>query len=86
MAEKEKHLYSLCAENNVLTVRGVKQVVEISEKEAQLKLFDNTLNIRGNGLNVIKLDKEQGVVVMEYVSPTSLAFRQGGMTLKGLFR
>lgn len=86
MADKEKQAYSLCCENNVLTVRGVKQVVEISEKEAQLKLHDNTLSIRGGGLNVVKLDKEQGVVVMEYGSLSSLTFRQGGMTLKGLFR
>lgn len=82
----EKQTYYLCCENNVLTVRGVKQVTEITEREAQLKLVGNTLTIKGNGLNVARLDKEQGIVVIEYANLSSLAFRQGGMTFKGLFR
>lgn len=89
MAEKstnERQQYALFCENSILTVKGVKQVIEISEREAQLKLNNNTLFIKGNGLNVTKLDKEQGVVVMEYSSLSGLTFRQGGMTLKGLFR
>ncbi len=83
MAEKstnERQQYALFCENSILTVKGVKQ------REAQLKLNNNTLFIKGNGLNVTKLDKEQGVVVMEYSSLSGLTFRQGGMTLKGLFR
>lgn len=86
MAEKEKQTYSLCCEHNVLTVKGVTQVIEIAEREAQLKLISNTLFIKGNGLNVTKLDKEQGVVVMEYSSLSSLAFRNSGVSFKGLFR
>lgn len=84
MAEKEKH--SLVYENNTLTVRGIQQVVEISEKEAQFKLADNTLWVKGSGLNVTRLDKEQGVVVLELSALTSLTYRQGGLSLKGLFR
>ena len=86
MAEKEKQTYSLACEHNVLTVRGVVQVVEITEREAQLKIVGNNLFIKGNGLNVTKLDKEQGVVVMEYASLSSLSFRQGAPSVKGLFR
>ena len=84
MAEKEKH--SLVYDNNTLTVRGIAQVIEISEKEAQFKLSDKTLVVKGSGLNVIKLDKEQGVVVLEVATLTSLAYRQSGLSLKGLFR
>ena len=85
MAEKDvKH--SLVYDNNTLTVRGVTQVVEISEKEAQFKLTTNTLSVKGSGLNVTKLDKEQGVVVLEVASLTSLTYRQSGLGIKGLFR
>ena len=86
MAEKEKQTYSLACEHNVLTVRGVTQVVEITEREAQLKLTGNSLFIKGNGLNVTKLDKDSGVVVMEYSSLSTLSFRQGAPSFKGLFR
>ena len=85
MAEKDKQ-HSLVYDNNTLTIRGIKQVVEISEKEGQFKLSDNTLVVRGSGLNVTKLDKEQGVVTLEVNSLTSLTYRQSGMNLKGLFR
>ena len=85
MAEKDKQ-HSLVYDNNTLTVRGVAQVVGISEKEAQFKLSDNTLIVRGGGLNVTKLDKEQGVVVLELSALTSLTYRQSGLNLKGLFR
>ena len=84
MAEKEKH--SLVYDNNTLTVRGIAQVIGISEKEAQFKLSDKTLWVKGAGLNVTKLDKEQGVVVLEVGTLTSLTYRQGGLSLKGLFR
>ena len=85
MAEKELQ-HSLVYDNNTLTVRGIEQVVEISEKEAQFKLSNNTLFVKGNGLNVTKLDKEQGVVVLEVASLTSLTYRQSGISFKGLFR
>ncbi|MCH5151576.1 MAG: hypothetical protein J1F65_02825 [Clostridiales bacterium] len=85
MAEKELQ-HSLVYDNNTLTVRGVTQVVEISEKEAQFKLSHNTLFVKGGGLNVTKLDKEQGVVVLEVASLTSLTYRQSGISFKGLFR
>ena len=84
MADK---IHSLNFDNNVLTVKGVEQVVEISEKEAQFKLADSTLAVKGNGLNVTKLDKEQGIVVLEVGSLTSLIYRAHALSgLKGLFR
>ena len=85
MAEKDKQ-HSLVYDNNTLTVRGIEQVVEIGEKEAQFKLSNNSLCVRGSGLNVTKLDKEQGVVVLEVTSLSSLTYRQSGLGIKGLFR
>ena len=85
MAEKEVQ-HSLVYDNKTLTVRGIQQVVEITEKEAQFKLAANTLCVRGSGLNVTKLDKEQGVVVLDVTSISSITYRQSGLGLKGLFR
>lgn len=81
----EKQL-SFSFDHNTFTVKGVAQVVEISEKQAVFKLESNTMTVRGNGLNVIKLDKEQGVVVLEVSSLFGISFRQSGANLKGLFR
>lgn len=86
MAEKEKQPYYLCCENNSITIKGVEKVIEITDKEAQLKLHANTLIVKGNGINITRLDKEQGVVAVDYSSLSSISFRQGGMSLKGLFR
>ena len=78
--------HSFSFDNNVLTVKGVAQVVEISEKEAVFKLENNTLTVKGSGINVTKLDREQGVVVLEVSTLSSLTYRQSGINLKGLFR
>lgn len=86
MAEKEKQPYSLCCENNVLTVKGVSKLIEVTEREAQLQLSATTLLVKGSGVNLTRLDKEQGVVALEYAALTSLTFRQSGLNLKGLFR
>ena len=84
MAEK---LHSVNFENNTLTVKGVEQVVEISEKEAQFKLADSALTVKGSGLNVTKLDKEQGVVVLEVGALSHLTYRAHALSgIKGLFR
>jgi len=84
MSEKQ---HSLNYENNVLTVKGVVQVITVSEKEAELKLEKNVMFIKGAKLNVCKLDKEQGVIVLETQSVSSITYRQGGsVSLKGLFR
>ena len=84
MPNEKQHSFSF--DNNVLTVRGIAQVVEISEKQAVFKLEGNTLTVKGSGLNVTKLDKEQGVVVLEVTALSSLAYRQTGISFKGLFR
>ena len=84
--EKEKQPYSLCCENNTLTIKGVNKVLEITDKEAQLKLASNTLTVKGAGINITRLDKDQGVVALEYSSLASISFRQGGVSFKGLFR
>ena len=84
MAEK---VHSLIFENNSLTVKGVEQVVAISEKEATFKLPNDTMTVNGSGLNVTKLDKEQGIVVLEVTQITSITYRAHALSgIKGLFR
>ncbi len=85
MAEKTLQQY-ISFDNSVLTIKGIKQVVEIGERQATFKLEGDTLTVRGSGLNVIKLDREQGVVLLEVKTLTSLVWRQGGLSLKGLLR
>ena len=84
MPNEKQHSFSF--DKNVLTVRGVEQVVEISEKQAIFKLASDTMTVKGSGLNVIKLDKEQGVVVLEVSALSGITLRQSGVSLKGLFR
>ena len=84
MPNEKQHSFSF--DNNVLTVKGVAQVVEISEKQASLKLTNDTMTVKGSGLNIVKLDKEQGVVALEVSTLSSISFRQSGVSLKGLFR
>ena len=83
MAENK---HSLNFDNGIVTVRGVKQVVEIEEKQAVFKLEGTTLTVKGTGLNVVKLDREQGVIIFETGSVTSFGYHSSGMSLKGLFR
>ncbi|MBQ4273310.1 MAG: hypothetical protein IJB95_06675 [Clostridia bacterium] len=77
--------HSLCFTNNTLTINGVVQVVEVDEKEGHFKLEKCTLIIKGAGINIAKLDKDQGVVVLELKTLSSIAYKQTP-TLKGLFR
>ena len=84
MAEK---VHSLIFDNHTLTIKGIEQVVSISEKEAQFKLSDNSLTVKGSGLNVTKLDKEQGVVALDVSQLASITYRAHALSgIKGLFR
>lgn len=85
MAEKQIQPYSLHIENNVLTVKGVDKVIEITEREAQLKLASTTLAVKGEGINITRLDNEQGTVSLQYSKLSSLLFKSAA-SLKGLFR
>ena len=76
----------LAFDNNVLTIKGIKRVVEIGERQATFGLDGETLTVKGAGLNVVKLDREQGVVLLEVKTLASLAWRKGALSLKGLFR
>ena len=77
--------HSLCFANDTLTINGVVQVVEVDEKEAHFKLEECTLVIKGAGLNIAKLDKGQGGVILEVKSIANIVYKQTS-TLKGLFR
>lgn len=84
MSEKSnQHGFSFC--NNLLTVNGVVKVLEISEKEAQFKLEGSVMTVKGGGLNVVKLDRDSGVVQLETQSLQSVSYR-GSVGVKGLFR
>ena len=87
MAEKIDRPHGLNYQNNLLTICGIAQVIEVSATGAQFKLSNSTLFVRGSGLNIVKLDKEQGVVQLETQHVQQLTYRQGGGTgLKGLFK
>ena len=88
MSEKsERKLpHSISYNNGTITVNGVVKVIAVSEKEAQLKLSESLLAIRGSGLNVTKLDREQGLVQLEVANVQSFTYRQSGISFKGLFR
>lgn len=84
MSEKNNaHGFSFC--NGILTVNGVVQVLEISEKQAQFKLQGNVITVKGGGLNVVKLDRDSGAVQLEAQSLQSLSYR-ATVGIKGLFR
>lgn len=78
--------YSLHVENNALTVNGVTKVVEVTDREAQLKLSFTVLTVKGDGVNITRLDNDKGVVALQYTRLSSLSFRNGGVSLKGLFK
>ncbi len=87
MSEKTmERAHSLTYCNNVLSICGVAAVLEISEREAQLKLSHCTLSIKGTGLNVVKLDREQGTVQLETQSVSQMVYRPNGPSLKGIFK
>lgn len=77
--------HSLHFESESLTINGILQVVEMDEKEARFKLEGSTLCVKGSGLNIVKLDKEQGNVLLQVKTLTSVTYKQT-IGIKGLFR
>lgn len=77
--------HSLCFDGGLLTINGVNQVVEVDEREAQFKLEKCTLVVKGAGININKLDKDQGVVLLEVKTLSAIIYKQSA-SLKGLFR
>ena len=80
MAEKQSFAY----DGKTINIVGVVRVVQISEKECVFRLDGQTLAVKGDGLNVVRLDKERGEVTLETDKLSSATYR-GGATLKGLF-
>lgn len=78
--------YSLHVENNLLTIGGVIKVIEVTDREAQFKLSSTVLTVKGAGVNITRLDKDKGVVALDFSSLSSLSFRQNGVSLRGLFK
>ena len=79
MAEKQSFAY----DGKTINIVGVVRV-QISEKECVFRLDGQTLAVKGDGLNVVRLDKERGEVALETDKLSSVTYR-GGATLKGLF-
>lgn len=77
--------HSLHFQDGALTVTGVVQVVEVDEREARFKLDGSTLCIKGSGLNIVKLDKDQGTLLLQVKTLTSATYKQT-VGIKGLFR
>ena len=87
MSDEIKKPHGLTYQNNLLTISGVVQVVEVSASMAQLQLSQQTLVVRGSGINIVKLDKAEGVVHLETQRVQQITYRQGGGAgLKGLFK
>lgn len=82
---KQTQPYAIHVENNVLQITGVTKVVEITDREAQLKLGSTTLIVKGDGVNITRLDNDKGVVSLQYSHLSSISFRTGA-SFKGLFR
>lgn len=80
MAEKQSFAY----DGKTINIVGVVRVVQISEKECVFRLDGQTLAVKGDGLNVVRFDKERGEVALETDKLSSVTYR-GGATLKGLF-
>lgn len=80
MAEKQSFAY----DGKTINIVGVVRVVQISEKECVFRLDGQTLAVKGDGLNVVRLDKERGEVALETDKLSSVTYR-GGAMLKGLF-
>ena len=80
MAEKQSFAY----DGKTINIVGVVRVVQISEKECVFRLDGQTLAVKGDGLNVVRLDKERGEVALETDKLSSVTYR-GGATLMGLF-
>lgn len=78
--------YSIHCENNSLTVNGVTKVIEVTDREAQLKLSSTVLTVKGDGVNITRLDNDKGVVSLQYTRLGSLSFRNGSLSFKGLFK
>lgn len=83
---KQTQPYSIHCENNALAVNGVTKVIEVTDREAQLKLASTILVVKGEGVNITRLDNDKGVVALDYSRLTSLSFRQGSQGFKGLFK
>ena len=85
-AKQQTQPYSIHCENNALTVNGVTKVIEVTDREAQLKLGSTVLTVKGDGVNITRLDNDKGVVSLQYTRLSSLSFRNGSLSLKGLFK
>ncbi len=75
----------LIFEKNTLTIKGVEKVLEVDEREGQFKLSNSTLVVKGAGLNIVKLDKTDGIVLLEVQNIVSITYKNG-LNLKGLFK
>lgn len=74
-------------EGQRLTVTGVTNIDEISDRQAVFSLDGQKLFVRGKGLSAEKLDVSQGVAVLSFTQIDSISYnQQTKWSLKGLFK
>ncbi len=78
--------HSLSFERDVLTLKGITQVVEVSPKLALFKISNGSVTVKGEGINIAKLDKADGTVILETKRLDSITYKQGMGGIKGLFK
>ena len=84
--KKAANKHTMCYGDGKITVMGVTKVVQISERECVFRLDGQTLTLRGTGLTVTKLDRDNGTVALDVEQLSSVAYRNSfGGGLKGLF-
>ncbi len=80
--------HALKLENNTLNISGVVAVKYFEQNEVMLELAENTLRIKGEGLELIDLSIKSGNIIVQG-RVTELAYgkaREKGSVLKKLFK
>jgi hypothetical protein len=86
--EQTKKQHSLLVEDNKIQILGIISIKQSDEKVLSVKLTDRTLTITGDGLNITKLDLEEGKLCADGKTQTT-KYSNGGLReplLKRLFK
>lgn len=84
MLQREFFLEKLIVQDNDLQIFGVAKVVEVCTKQAVFKLSKTTLSVKGDGLSITSLDKDKGIVALEFTTLSSVSYKNG--IVGGLFK
>ena len=62
--EKTAHEFSVVSRKQ-MAIDGVKDVIGFDETSVQLTTYNGDMTVEGNGLHILVLDVERGVVTLE---------------------